>query len=61
MTDTNKDKNKCKCPFCDAELTEVEDKPFCMHCKIGVEIKYCKKCGKPIPPEETVCHECGQS
>jgi len=58
MTDTNKDKNKCKCPFCDAELTEVEDKPFCMHCKIGVESK---KCGKPIPPEETVCHECGQS
>ncbi len=60
MTDVNKDKNKCKCPFCDAEI-ETKEMTFCEHCKVDIKVSYCKECGKPIPPEATVCPECGQS
>jgi hypothetical protein len=60
MTEKNKDKNICRCPFCNAEI-ELSEKPFCEHCQIDIEVKYCKDCGKLIPPEVTVCPICGQS
>ena len=60
MTDKKNNSKSCKCPFCDAEL-EIKDMPFCTACKLEVDFKICKNCGKPIPAEVSICPECGQS
>ncbi len=60
MTDKKNSSKSCKCPFCDAEL-EITDMPFCTACKLEVDVKVCKNCGKTIPMEISVCPECGQS
>jgi len=60
MADKKNNSKACKCPFCDAEL-EIKDMPFCTACKLEVEVKTCKNCGKTIPIEISVCPECGQS
>lgn len=60
MTDKKNNSKSCKCPFCDAEL-EIKDMPFCTACKLEVDVKICKDCGKPIPVEVSICPECGQS
>ncbi len=47
-------KERCACPYCDAEL---EGGPFCATCKVNVV--YCPKCHKPVPCESDVCPYCG--
>jgi hypothetical protein len=58
MTEKDEKKIKCKCPYCDHEI-EVEELPFCGACNI--QIVYCKKCGMPIPVNESTCPTCGET
>ena len=49
-------KEKCKCPFCDAEIMEM-NLPFCQVCH--VTILYCSDCEKPLPKNSKICPSCG--
>ncbi|MBI2832716.1 MAG: hypothetical protein HYX79_10720 [Chloroflexi bacterium] len=48
------ERERCACPYCDAEL---EGGPMCTVCKVAVS--YCPKCHKPVPCEGKVCPYCG--
>ncbi|MEW5899724.1 MAG: hypothetical protein AB1652_11225 [Bacillota bacterium] len=47
--------NKCRCPFCDAEVDEAFAH-MCQACQ--VEIRYCSNCALPVPKDAEVCPEC---
>ena len=55
MAEENKSE-KCKCPYCDVELMQLE-LPCCQAC--GVTILHCPECGKPVPQESKLCPDCG--
>jgi predicted amidophosphoribosyltransferase len=44
------------CPYCDAEITEV-NLPLCQAC--GVTIFYCPRCRKPLARDNRTCPHCG--
>jgi len=43
------------CPFCDAEIYEL-NLPVCQACHVA--IIYCEDCGKPIPKTSKACPTC---
>ncbi len=46
---------ECCCPYCDAELEELED--YCTKCQ--VELEECPECGKLTNKSEEKCSHCG--
>lgn len=51
------DKQRCKCPYCDGELSGSE--PLCVPC--NVTVRYCPECGRPLPHGVRRCPNCGKS
>lgn len=51
-----KDKNKIRCPYCDAEVMAASF-PFCQACK--VTLSYCPECHKPVSRDIRTCPHCG--
>ena len=49
-------KKPCKCPYCDAEITET-DAEECSFCK--VKISLCSSCGYPVSSHIDECPNCG--